>query len=107
MDPESGCIVAQGHSCPTHPLKHAIMVCIDAVAETQGGGAWHASNGSLLQQRQRCLAGDGDKTIAVLDKEPPAKKHKPSKQYLCTGYDAYVTVEPCVMYVSMIVLPLL
>ncbi|KAL0276604.1 UNVERIFIED_CONTAM: hypothetical protein PYX00_004148 [Menopon gallinae] len=71
-----------------HPLQHAIMVAVDAVASThEGGGAWDLPFGELA---------------LVKNREP--KKPDPSDEdgeeigpYLCTGYDLYVYKEPCVM----------
>ena len=83
VDPESGQVLAQGSTCPDHPLKHAIMVCIDAVAKSQGGGAWNGSNASM------CLGPD--------ENAPLTKKRKVSQDYLCTGCDVYVSMEPCLM----------
>ena len=82
VDPETRHVVAKGYTCSSHPLKHAVMVCIDTVAAGQGGGAW-----SLSVQTYSTLR----------DEETSPKRQKLCQQYLCTGYDAYVTVEPCIM----------
>ena len=50
MDPLSDTIVAKGAADPAHPLKHAVMVAIDNVAISQGGGAWNQETASLLQK---------------------------------------------------------
>ena len=56
-----------------HPLRHAAMNAIDAVAHAQGGGAWPRDV--------------GDVTL----------KDSNEKCYLLTGYDVYLSREPCCM----------
>lgn len=81
-------IIAVGHDCRgDHPLHHAVMVCIDLVARSQGGG---------------CYCFDGypacrftSPTSDTFQKVPDAEAS--SQPYICTGYDLYVTREPCVM----------
>ena len=75
---QTGQVAARGFSSRGHPTKHAVMMCIDKVALAQGGGVWHdhASSSSL---------------------EPPAKRSKQNKEYLCTGLQLFITAEPCVM----------
>ena len=75
---QTGQVVARGFSSRGHPTKHAVMVCIDRVALAQGGGVWHDHTSSSTL-------------------EPPAKRSKQSKEYLCTGLQLFVTAEPCVM----------
>ncbi|CAN7937850.1 unnamed protein product, partial [Ixodes hexagonus] len=63
-----------------HPLKHATMVAIDLVARQQGGGAWPVPSGcEMYNVTQHDLE---------VDKKVP---------YLCTGYDFYMSHEPCTM----------
>ena len=68
------------------------MVCIDGVARGQGGGVWNVAD-SLPEIDDPAIAIEAKEDVSL----PPAKKFKPSGKYLCTGYDAYVTMEPCLM----------
>ncbi|KAL5463692.1 hypothetical protein EMCRGX_G032616 [Ephydatia muelleri] len=87
VDPVSNVVVARATNCPTHLLKHAVMVCIDEVASVQGGGVW--GGGEAGSHDDGC----GGSTAAIL----PQKRAKSGQQYLCSGYDLFTTVEPCVM----------
>ena len=49
---QHGEVLANGHTSCDHPLKHAIMCCIDHISQRQGGGIWQHNNmPSLLQQK--------------------------------------------------------
>ena len=74
VDPNCDAIVADVEdSSHKHPLRHAAMNAIDAVAHAQGGGAWPRDV--------------GDVTL----------KDSNEKCYLLTGYDVYLSREPCCM----------
>nr|XP_056720073.1 probable inactive tRNA-specific adenosine deaminase-like protein 3 [Euleptes europaea] len=87
VDPATERILAVGHDCRdgVNPLLHAAMVCIDLVACGQGGGAYR------YQDYPGCtflpLADSLDQSSSCTDGLP----------YICTGYDMYLTREPCAM----------
>ncbi|XP_006636738.2 probable inactive tRNA-specific adenosine deaminase-like protein 3 [Lepisosteus oculatus] len=101
VDPEEERVLAVGHDCRNspHPLLHAVMVCIDLVAHGQGGGAYSYDkytaccffkvDNSKDQAKSSCLPSK-DMYISEQSKES-------GLPYICTGYDLYVTREPCVM----------
>ncbi|XP_026151261.1 putative inactive tRNA-specific adenosine deaminase-like protein 3 [Mastacembelus armatus] len=81
-------IIAVGHDCRgEHPLHHAVMVCIDLVAQSQGGGCYSFDRYPACQ----ILSPASDTPHCKPDTEAS------SQPYICTGYDLYVTREPCVM----------
>lgn len=90
VDPESEQIVAVGHDCKngSHPLHHAVMVCIDLVACGQGGGAYNYDRYPACRYSRQESFRNSCKDVNEKDTGLP---------YICTGYDLYVTREPCVM----------
>lgn len=87
VDPESERIVAVGHDCKrgAQPLHHAVMVCIDLVACGQGGGAYNYEKYPACQFSSSESFRNG------------SNSKETGQPYICTGYDLYVTREPCVM----------
>ncbi|XP_076603552.1 putative inactive tRNA-specific adenosine deaminase-like protein 3 [Chaetodon auriga] len=88
VDPATERIIAVGHDCRgDHPLHHAVMVCVDLVARSQGGGCYSFDRYPAC----RFTPPDPDTVQQTPDAETS------SQPYICTGYDLYVTREPCVM----------
>ncbi|XP_032214601.1 probable inactive tRNA-specific adenosine deaminase-like protein 3 [Mustela erminea] len=98
VDPSSGRVLATGHDCSSgaRPLLHATMVCIDLVAQGQGRGAYDlgpfpACSFAPAGAPQGVRVG----SVRKLDEDGDACTD--SLPYVCTGYDLYVTREPCAM----------
>uniref|UniRef100_A0A2C9KH81 CMP/dCMP-type deaminase domain-containing protein n=1 Tax=Biomphalaria glabrata TaxID=6526 RepID=A0A2C9KH81_BIOGL len=83
VDPVTKTIICEAYDLQNsgYPLQHAVMVAIDLVAHSQGGGMWiYEDSHSELK-------------YASLQEQPKSG----TGVYLCTGYDLYTTQEPCVM----------
>lgn len=71
-----------------NPLYHAPMVVIDMIAALQGGGCY--------KDLKYVKSTEGYLQLAT-NPEYDSKTWDIYDGYLCTGYDAYLTHEPCVM----------
>lgn len=83
VDPRKDTTLAMTSCCHDegeYPLHHAVMKCIDLVAHSQGGGAWAVCPDSTFHR-------------ALPDEETSTE----DTPYLCTGYELYVSHEPCIM----------
>lgn len=100
VDPASGRVLATGHDCSSaaSPLLHATMVCIDLVAQGQGRGTYDlgphpACSFVPASAPQGVRVG----SVRKLDEDTDEDTDEDGLPYVCTGYDLYVTREPCVM----------
>lgn len=92
VDPKSGQIIAVGHDLTRdHPLHHAVMVCIDLVAWAQGGGVYR------YEKHPACRYTALDLKLFTGQREAACASEERAQPYICTGYELYVTREPCVM----------
>lgn len=95
VDPRSDSVIVRATSSSSHPLKHAVMLCIDTLAHSQGGGMWDTppSVHGVADEATAMVTMSG----VAATKPPPKKKLQLDSSYLCSDYDMFVTREPCVM----------
>uniref|UniRef100_A0A1D1ZQ58 CMP/dCMP-type deaminase domain-containing protein n=1 Tax=Auxenochlorella protothecoides TaxID=3075 RepID=A0A1D1ZQ58_AUXPR len=87
VDPFTDKVLACCTAAPdVHPLQHAVMLAVEAVA---------AGQRARLQQEEGGSAQDGCPKRPRLAED--IMLHGAPCPYLCTGYDVYLAVEPCIM----------
>lgn len=101
VDPLSDRVLATGHDCRggANPLHHAVMVCIDLVAQGQGGGAYDFERYPSCQFSAPASPPHQSSGVIfpTVDSFGLDQAERSGAPYICTGYDVYVTREPCVM----------
>ncbi|CAL1290934.1 unnamed protein product [Larinioides sclopetarius] len=96
VDPMTSEIIAIAHDRRTsHPIQHAVMVAVELVSSSQGGGAWNIDSEHVYHKP--FSKEEMENIIAEMKKSNPDKDAKKFLPYLCTGYDIYISREPCVM----------
>ncbi|KAJ1990593.1 tRNA-specific adenosine deaminase subunit tad3 [Dimargaris cristalligena] len=85
VDPQSDTVLASatdGRITSPNPLDHAVMIAIEQVALRE------------RQRREQQHPGQVDELTKTSANLGPST---PNSGYLCTGYDVYTTMEPCVI----------
>ncbi|XP_026272024.1 probable inactive tRNA-specific adenosine deaminase-like protein 3 [Frankliniella occidentalis] len=94
VDPAKDLLVAvASDSRCEHPLRHAAMNAVDLVAWSQRGGAWPVVDGDFFEEDLP----DKPPPVGTVRNRDGGEDEKPVGPYLCTGYDVYLTREPCTM----------
>lgn len=95
VDPGTMEVVVAGHGTLNHPLHHTAMNMIDLVARSQGGGAMPHTDSCPTFSYSRL--GPSLPASASETTPDPLSTVPTTGPYLLTGYDVYLSREPCHM----------
>ncbi|GBM02818.1 putative inactive tRNA-specific adenosine deaminase-like protein 3 [Araneus ventricosus] len=96
VDPTTSETIAIAHDRrDSHPIQHSVMVAVELVSRSQGGGSWNIDSEHVYHKP--FSKEEMENKIAEIKKSNPDKDAKKFLPYLCTGYDIYISREPCVM----------